>query len=176
MQIKPTPLPGVMLIEAEKHSDERGSFARIFCQEEFEAAGLAFAIRQANTSFNPKPRTLRGMHFQIPPKQESKLIRCTAGHIYDVVVDLRKGSPTYCRWHGVELSWQNGLSLFIPKGCAHGFLTLMPECEVFYLMDAFYDPAGAGGVRWDDPLFAISWPEKPDVISPRDKVWADYTP
>ena len=176
MLFLPTTLPGVILVRPERHMDDRGYFARTFCEDEFTLAGITFAVRQANTSFNPHIKTLRGMHFQTSPKQEAKLVRCLTGKIYDVVVDLRKESPVYCHWHGVELSRKNGDALFIPEGCAHGFLTLTPDCEVLYLMGESYDASHADGVRWNDPAFGIDWPATPDLISSRDSTWLDYVP
>lgn len=176
MIFKATPLPGAFLIEPERNEDNRGYFARLFCEEEFRQNGIAFAVRQVNTSYNHTAGTLRGMHFQKAPKAEAKLVRCTAGKIYDVIVDLRKDSPTYCRWYGVELSRENGCTLYVPENFAHGFLTLSPDSEVLYLMGEFYDPANAGGVLWNDPAFAIEWPGEPVVMADKDKLWPEYTP
>ncbi len=167
-------IPGVVLVEIEPIEDERGFFARSFCAEEFAAQGLATSFVQANTVFNDARGTLRGLHYQAAPKPEPKLVRCTAGAVFDVAVDLRPDSPTHRRWSGHELSAANRCALHIPAGCAHGLLTLADETEVSYLMGAAYDPALARGVRWNDPAFAIDWPAGPLVISERDAGYADY--
>ena len=174
MKFTSTPLKGVILIEQERHSDERGFFARTFCEKELKNIGISFRIRQTNTSFNQHDRTLRGMHFQKSPKTEQKIVRCTSGKIYDVIVDLRKDSSSYCNWYGIELSQENGLSLYVPEGCAHGFLTLTPNSEVSYLMGEFYDSGHAFGVRWNDKAFSIIWPANPEVISQQDNSWPEY--
>ena len=176
MRFAATPLAGAFLVTAEKHEDERGSFARLFCEEEFRQAGLTFAVRQVNVSHNKAAGTLRGMHFQRAPKAEAKLVRCQAGRIYDVIIDLRRESPTYCRWHGAELSRANGCALYVPEGFAHGFLTLEPDSEVLYLMGEFYDPACAAGVRWDDAAFGVKWPGEPRVIAAKDTLWPAFAP
>lgn len=163
-------------MEPERQTDERGYFARVFCEEEFKAAGISFVIKQINTSFNPSVRTLRGMHFQKAPKAEAKLVKCTAGIIYDVIIDLRKDSPTYCKWYGANLSQENGCALYVPENFAHGFITLAPNSEVLYLMDEFYDPACASGVRWNDPAFSINWPQNPEIISEKDLRCPEYIP
>jgi dTDP-4-dehydrorhamnose 3,5-epimerase len=176
MRFIDTPLPGVWVIELEELGDERGWFARTFDNEEFEARGLNPAVVQCNASFNAQRDTLRGMHYQADPHGESKLVRCVRGAILDVAVDLRPGSPTRCAWHGVELSAENRLALYIPAGLAHGFQTLEENCEVLYQMGARYVPEAARGVRWDDPAFAIDWPEPHGerVISERDAFYADF--
>jgi dTDP-4-dehydrorhamnose 3,5-epimerase len=171
-----TGLPGALLITPEKHGDERGYFARMYCQEEFAANGITFAVRQVSTSFNAAAGTLRGMHFQAAPKAEAKLVRCTAGRIFDVIIDLRKESPTYCRWYGVQLSVDNCRALYVPENFAHGFLTLAHDSEVLYFMNEFYDPGLAGGVRWNDPAFAVNWPQRPAVIADKDTLWPEFTP
>jgi dTDP-4-dehydrorhamnose 3,5-epimerase len=159
MRFVETPLPGAWVIELDLLGDERGWFARTFDAAEFEARGLNAAVVQCNTSFNTKRDTLRGMHYQADPHGESKLVRCVRGAIFDVAVDLRKDSIAYCKWHGIELSADNGLSFYIPPGMAHGFQTLTDGCEVLYQMGHDYVPEAARGVRWDDPAFAIEWPE-----------------
>lgn len=174
MQITESKIPGVFLIEPERRCDERGFFARTWCREEFEQAGLTVDWVQCNVSFNAQRGTLRGLHYQSAPHDEVKLVRCTMGAIYDVVIDLRPGSPTFRKSFGVELSAENHLSLYIPEGCAHGFQTLEDRSEVFYQMGAFYHAASALGVRWNDPVFAISWPLTPTVMSERDQAYADF--
>lgn len=176
MRFIDTPLPGVWVIELEELGDERGWFARTFDKEEFEARGLNPAVVQCNASFNAQRDTLRGMHYQADPHGESKLVRCVRGAIFDVAIDLRSGSPTRCAWHGVELSAENRLALYIPAGLAHGFQTLEENCEVLYQMGARYVPEAARGVRWDDPAFAVDWPEPHGerVISERDASYPDF--
>lgn len=176
MIFKAQKLSGAQLIELERRGDERGYFARTFCEREFAAHGLPTRFPQCNTSFNALSGTLRGMHFNAAPEREAKLVRCTRGAIYDVIVDLREGSPTRFEWLGVELSEDNGAALFIPEGFAHGFLTRADDTEVFYHMSAFYVPEVARGVRWDDPRFGIEWPESPRVISERDATYPDFDP
>jgi dTDP-4-dehydrorhamnose 3,5-epimerase len=165
-----TALAGAWLLELEQHIDERGSFARTFCRDEWLAQGLDPAVAQCSTSLNAKAGTLRGMHYQNEPHAETKLVRCTRGAIYDVVVDLRPRSPTYCRWYTAELSAANGCQLYVPPGMAHGFQTLEDNSEVLYQMSTAYAPDAQGGVRFDDPVFAIEWPEPPGrrIVSERD--------
>jgi dTDP-4-dehydrorhamnose 3,5-epimerase len=165
-----TKLRGAFIIEPERLEDERGFFARTWCRKEFEARGLNPCLVQCNISFNRNKGTLRGMHFQIPPHAEAKLVRCTMGAIYDVILDLRPDSPTIKQWVAVELTAENRKMLYAPEGLAHGFLTLIDNTEVFYQMSASYHPESARGVRWDDPAFAILWPlDRPGHISVRDK-------
>ncbi len=169
-----TRLKGVYIIDMEPIRDERGFFARSFCQNDFTEHGLKVNVAQCNVSFNKKKGTLRGMHFQHPPKAEAKLVRCTRGKIYDVVIDLRPGSPTYCQWEAVELTADNYRALYIPEEVAHGFQTLEDNSEVFYQMYEFYAPEYAGGVRWDDPAFGITWPLPRPIISERDQSYPLY--
>jgi dTDP-4-dehydrorhamnose 3,5-epimerase len=178
MRFIETPLPGAWVIEPELLGDERGWFARTFDASEFAQRGLDPNVVQCNASFNAKRDTLRGLHYQAEPHGEPKLIRCARGSIFDVAVDLRKDSATYCRWHGVELSAANRLALFIPSGMAHGFQTLSDDTEVIYQMGYRYVPDAACGVRWDDPAFAVTWPEPSGgrVISPRDSSYPDFRP
>jgi dTDP-4-dehydrorhamnose 3,5-epimerase len=176
MKFTETKIVGVTVVEAEPVGDSRGFFARSFCAREFEAAGLALNVAQTNLSHNSRKGTLRGMHYQAEPKPEPKLVSCLRGAIFDVAIDLRAQSPSFCDWVGVELTESNGKSLFIPPGCAHGFLTLADETLVSYLMGAFYDAELSRGVRWDDPAFGIEWPERPAVISDRDAGWPNFTP
>jgi len=166
------PLAGAFLVELDRRPDDRGYFARSFCVDEFAAHGLPTAVIQCNVSFNRTRGTLRGMHFQRAPMAEAKLVRCTRGAIYDVIVDLRPESTTYCRWYGFELTEQNGSALFIPEGFAHGFQTLADNSEVFYQMFAGYSPEHADGVRWDDPAFGIVWPLPVSSMAEKDKLFA----
>jgi dTDP-4-dehydrorhamnose 3,5-epimerase len=152
----------------ERLADERGFFARSYCAEEFAARGLGPELRQCSVSFNANKATLRGMHYQGAPHEEHKLVRCTAGAIYDVIVDMRPASPTYRRWFGTQLTAENRRSLFIPPGFAHGFVSLADQTEVYYMISVAHAPAFSGGVRWNDPAIAIEWPCVPAVISPRD--------
>lgn len=169
-----TILPGVYEIELELKHDERGFFARTWCQQEFEHHGLSPRTVQCSISFNQKRGTLRGIHFQEEPHAEDKLIRCTRGAVYDVVLDLRPESRTYKKWIGVTLSGQNYRMVYVPKRCAHGFVTLEDCTEVLYQMSEFYSPDSARGVRWNDPVFQINWPEQPRVISARDRSYPDF--
>ncbi|MBK9170093.1 MAG: dTDP-4-dehydrorhamnose 3,5-epimerase [Bryobacterales bacterium] len=169
-----TKLPGVVEVALDEHADDRGFFARAWCTGEFETHGLPARIVQCNVSFNKRKGTLRGMHYQDIPWQEAKLVRCTSGAIYDVVVDLRPSSATFRSWLGVVLSAENRRMLHIPEGCAHGFLTLEDRTEVFYQMSEFYHPEAARGFRWNDPAFGISWPMEPVVISGRDSTYPDF--
>lgn len=168
MKFIETRLKGAYIIEIELLEDERGFFARTFCQTEFEAHGLNPRLVQCSLSFNRRKGTLRGMHFQVAPMAESKLVRCTKGAIYDVILDLRPDSSTYCQWVAVELSGDNYRMLYIPEGFAHGFQTLEEDTEVFYQMSEFYAPEYARGVRWDDPAFNIEWPLKTRILSKKD--------
>lgn len=169
-----TPIDGAVLVELELNCDERGTFARSFSADEFSAHGLFSHPVEANISHNLRAGTLRGMHYQRPPFPDPKLVRCTEGSMFDVVVDLRAGSPTLLEWVGVELSARNGMAIHVPPGCAHGFLTLEPHTVVAYLMGERYRPELAGGVRWNDPAFDIAWPHHPDVISERDANYPDF--
>lgn len=167
-------LKGAFIIEPERLEDERGFFARTWCEREFAAHGLNPRCVQCNISFNKKKSTLRGMHYQAAPCEEAKLVRCTSGAIYDVIVDLRADSQTFGQWFSVELTAENRKMVFIPEGCAHGFLTLADNAEVFYQMSAFYAPEYARGVRWNDPAFGIQWPVEVRVISERDRNYPDF--
>jgi dTDP-4-dehydrorhamnose 3,5-epimerase len=174
MIFTPTRLAGMWLVEIEPYSDERGHFARTWCRREFEAHGLDTDLAQASLSFNRARGTIRGLHFQRPPHGEVKLVRCTRGAIFDVAVDLRPASPTRRQWQGFELTAENGMALYIPRGFAHGFQTLAPDSEVFYQISQFYAPEAASGVRYDDPAFAIAWPLPVAAISPQDRAWPDH--
>ena len=169
MRFEKTGLEGAWVIEPEPVADARGMFARTFCERELAAQGLEFRMVQCNTSFNAKRDTLRGLHYQEGRDAEQRIVRCTAGAIYDVIVDLRPGSPTRLKWFGAELSARNRRMLFVPIGFAHGFKTLEDESEVFYLMSQFYAAEAARGVRWDDPRLAIRWPGGTPILSERDR-------
>ena len=174
MNFQETKISGVFELLLEPMADERGFFARTWCKNEFEAQGLASSLEQCSISYNSRKRTLRGMHFQVAPFEETKVVRCTRGAIYDVVLDLRAESHTYKQWISVFLTAENRSMIYVPKGCAHGFLTLQDDTEVFYQMSQVYDAASARGVRWNDPAFSISWPEKIETISERDRTYADF--
>jgi len=169
-----TVLKGAYVIDPEPVRDERGMFARTWCQQEFEAQGLKVTWVQSSFSVNNRRGTLRGMHYQVAPHDEVKLVRCTMGAIYDVIVDLRPESPTYCHYFGVMLSAENRRALYIPQRFAHGFLTLQDNSEVTYHMSEFYAPASAWGIRWDDPTFRIEWPEPVTVLSEKDRTWPAF--
>jgi dTDP-4-dehydrorhamnose 3,5-epimerase len=169
-----TDLKGACIIELEKLEDERGFFARTWCRKEFEDQGLVARVVQANTSFNSRAGTLRGMHYQAAPYQETKLVRCTSGALYDVIVDLRPDSPTYKRWTAVELTAGNGRMLYVPADFAHGFITREDNTEVNYLISEAYTPGAGRGLRWDDPALGIEWPCPVEVISDQDAGWPDF--
>lgn len=169
-----TKLPGVFEIHVEPQADERGFFARSWCQREFADHGLNPKMAQCNVSVTSRKGTLRGVHFQAVPYAETKLVRCTRGAIYDVVLDLRPHSPSFRDWIAVVLTAENYNMVYVPEGCAHGFQTLQDDIEVFYQMSEFYNPEAARGVRWDDPAFRIAWPEKVEVISERDRTYPDF--
>lgn len=174
MRIEPTPLPGLAVVVPEPVEDDRGLFSRIWCAGTFRDAGLAFDPVQSGVSWSAAARTLRGLHWQEPPHAEAKLVRVTAGAAFDVAVDLRPGSPSRGRWHGVILSAGNRLAVFVPRGFAHGLLTLVEGTEVHYTMDAPYEPGAARGARFDDPAFAIEWPFAPSAVSERDLAWPGW--
>jgi dTDP-4-dehydrorhamnose 3,5-epimerase len=170
-----TPLPGAFLVEPERLEDERGFFARTWCAREFAERGLNAALAQCSTSYNARCGTLRGMHYQAAPHEEAKLVRCTRGAIHDVIVDLRPGSATYCRWFAAELTEANGVALYVPEGFAHGFQTLADRTEVLYQISEFHAPQASRGVRWDDPAFAIEWPRtEARIMSARDGAYPDF--
>lgn len=174
MIFQETPLKGAYVVELEKHDDERGFFARSWCEREFSSKGLDTRLVQCNVSFNKKRGTLRGLHYQMPPCTETKLVRCTRGALYDVIVDLRAGSPTFLQWFGVELTAGNYRMLYIPQCFAHGFQTLEDGTEIFYQMSEFYAPEAARGIRWDDPGLGIDWPAAVDrIISQKDREYVD---
>jgi dTDP-4-dehydrorhamnose 3,5-epimerase len=171
-----TKLSGAFVIELEPKLDERGFFARAYCAREFTEHGLGTSYPQCNISFNRARATLRGMHYNLPAHPEAKLVRCVRGAIYDVIADLRPGSGTRGQWIAAELTADNRRMLYVPEGFAHGFLTLQPETEVFYHMSASYAAGAAAGFRYDDPAFAIAWPEAPQVIAERDASYAGWSP
>jgi dTDP-4-dehydrorhamnose 3,5-epimerase len=177
MRFHATPLPGALLVEPERLEDERGFFARSWCREEFADHGIHCDWVQCNISYNRRRGTLRGLHYQAAPHEEAKLVRCTRGKAFDVIVDLRPQSVTFGRWAAFELSAENHRMVFVPAGFAHGFQTLADDTELFYQMSEVYCPEKAGGVRWDDPLLAIDWPPCPRrIISPRDLSYRELRP
>jgi dTDP-4-dehydrorhamnose 3,5-epimerase len=176
MLFKETKLKGAFLIVPEKLRDERGFFARSFCKNEFKERGLDPEIVQSSISYNRQRHTLRGMHYQLPPGAETKVVRCTRGSIYDVMIDLRKGSRTYCKWASYELTAKNYLMLYIPEGIAHGFITLENDTDVLYQMSEYHAPKLARGVRWNDPAFGVRWPAEKPIMSGKDQNYEDYTP
>ncbi len=172
MIFEPTPLAGAFLVRLEPRHDERGFFARSWCREEFLARGLSGDVVQSSLSYNHRRGTLRGLHYQAPPHAETKLVRCTRGRIYDVIVDLRRDGPTFKRWWATELSADNRHMVYIPEGLAHGFLTLEDNAEVAYQMSTPHRPETARGLRYDDPALAIDWPFAPIVVGSRDRSFA----
>ena len=174
MKFVPTPLCGAYLIELEKRGDHRGFFARFFCEQEFAASGLETRFVQVNNSLTAGAGTLRGMHFQLPPAAEVKVVRCIRGALHDVIIDLRADSPTYLKWFGADLSAENRAMMYVPRGFAHGFITLVDDTEALYLVSAPYAPELERGVRFDDPSFGISWPLAPTEMSAKDRAWPDH--
>ncbi len=176
MKFTPLKIPGAFLVELEPRHDERGFFSRSFCVREFEENGLNPAVLQCNVSFSIQTGTLRGLHIQGTPHEETKLVRCTRGRLWDVIVDIRKDSPTYCQWVGVELDADSRKAVYVPQGCAHGFQTLEPDSEAFYQVSAFYSKEFERGYRWNDPAFKIDWPIADAVLSGRDRAHKDFVP
>jgi len=174
MKIIETKIKGAFVIELERLEDERGFFARTWDSNEFKAKGLNSNLAQCSISFNKKKGTLRGMHWQVTPHAEAKVVRCTMGSIYDVILDLRPDSPTFKQWFSVELTAENRKELYIPEGVAHGFQTLTDNAEVYYQISEFYHPESAKGVRWNDPVFSIKWPLPVTEISPKDAAYSDW--
>lgn len=171
-----THIQGAFVLAIDKKGDERGFFARAFCRKELEAHGLTAQVAQANIGFSRTRGTLRGLHYQLPPSAEAKLVRCTAGALFDVIVDLRPASSSFKQWLGVELTAGNRTMLYVPEGCAHGYLTLAENTEVFYLVSQFYSPTAECGIRWNDPAFGIQWPIGDDLrISDKDRGWPDWS-
>lgn len=175
MTFREMTLPGVWEINIEPECDERGFFARAWCRNEFESMGLNPAVAQCSISFSPSKWTLRGLHYQEAPHSETKLVRCTRGAIYDVVVDLRPHSPTFAKWTAATLTSTNHRMVYVPEGCGHGFLTLEDGTEVFYQISESFHAGSARGVRWNDPRFQIAWPNGPVVISERDRTYDDFS-
>ncbi len=176
MRFVPTLLAGAYLIELDKREDERGFFARVFCEREFAAAGLETRFVQINNSLSKDLGTLRGMHYQVGDAAEVKLVRCLRGALWDAILDLRPGSPTFGYSFGAELTAENRSMMYVPRGFAHGFLTVAADTEAFYLVSAFYAPNSERGVRWNDPRFDIRWPAPPRVISDKDAQQRDFDP
>jgi dTDP-4-dehydrorhamnose 3,5-epimerase len=176
LRFLPTLLQGAYIIEHEPIEDHRGFFARTFCRKEFEEHGLKGCFVQCNTSWNREKGTLRGMHYQLPPHAEVKIVRCTRGRVFDVIIDLRPDSHTYCQWIGVELSDDDYRMLYVPEGFAHGYQTLEPNSEVFYLVSEFYAPAFERGIRWNDPSIGIKWPLPNPILSVKDGSYPDFKP
>jgi dTDP-4-dehydrorhamnose 3,5-epimerase len=176
MQFTPTALDGAWIIELDRHCDERGSFARTFCEDEFAEHGITARYPQCNLSTNDRAGTLRGMHANVAAYWETKLVRCVRGAIHDVIIDLRPGSPTEREWLGVDLTADNARALFVPKGFAHGFITLSDVSDVYYHMGDVFHADAARGFRWNDPAFGLTWPREPAVISTRDATYPDFVP
>lgn len=176
MRFQETPIAGAFLIDLEKREDDRGFFARAFCEKEFGEHGLVTRFVQANNSLSRPGGTLRGMHYQLAPHAETKLVRCVRGSLFDVVLDLRAGSPTFGKSYGAELSAENRRMMYVPKGFAHGFVTLEDDTEAFYFVDEFYAPGTERCVRWNDAKFRIEWPREPVVISDKDRNQKDFDP
>lgn len=176
MRFLNTNVEGVMVITPDQFDDERGFFARTWALDEFEAHGLQTRMVQRNLSYNRASSTLRGMHYQRSPYAEVKLVSCLVGAVYDVAADLRPESLTFGKWFGVELRAETGTMLYVPEGCAHGYLSLEPDSSVEYLISEFYHPEAAAGVRWDDPFFGIGWPRQAAVMNARDASWPDFEP
>ena len=176
MKFFETRLKGAFIVEIEPRIDNRGFFVRTFCQREFEAYKMNSNIAQCNLSYNHLKGTLRGMHYQLSPKAETKFIYCTQGAIYDAIIDLNPQSPTYCQWFGIELSAENRKMLYVPEGFAHGYQALLDGATVFYQVSEFYSPEHERGVRWNDPVFGIEWPISNPILSEKDSTFEDYKP
>jgi dTDP-4-dehydrorhamnose 3,5-epimerase len=176
VKFHPTPLQDARLIELEKHGDERGFFARLFCEKEFAAVGVAAHFVQINNSLSAKKGTLRGLHYQLAPAAEVKVVRCVRGALFDAIVDIRPDSPSFGQWFGAELNAENRLMMYVPRGFAHAILTLADDTEALYLVSDFYSPKNERGLRWNDPRFNIAWPIAPSEISAKDAAWPDFDP
>jgi dTDP-4-dehydrorhamnose 3,5-epimerase len=175
MKFVATPIDGAYLVEPTRRGDDRGFFARVWCRDEFAARGLNAAFVQCNDSLSRRRGTLRGLHYQMAPYGEVKLIRCVRGAVFDVLVDLRPSSPTYLQWYGVELTAESGAMLYVPEACAHGYLALEDHTEVMYPVTCAYRPDAERGIRWNDPAFRIRWPDVgPLTLSPKDQAWPDF--
>jgi dTDP-4-dehydrorhamnose 3,5-epimerase len=172
----PAPLAGAWLVDLERREDPRGFFARTWCRREFAAKGLDARLVQCSMSRNARRGTLRGMHWQVAPHEEVKLVRCSRGAVWDVIIDLRPGAPTYTRHFAAELTAESGRALYIPEGFAHGFVTLADDTDVLYQMTAFYEPGAGRGVRWNDPAFGIPWPVAEPILHERDASYPDFVP
>lgn len=176
MKFSPLPLGGAFLIDLEKRGDDRGFFARFFCEDEFAKHGLITRFEQINNSLTSNKGTLRGMHYQLPPAAEVKVVRCLRGALFDVILDLRPHSATFGQWYGEVLTAENRRMMYVPEGFAHGFLTMEPDTEALYLVSAKYAPAAERGIRFNDPKFGIRWPAAPVELSDKDRNWPDYDP
>lgn len=176
MKFEPTPLKGAFTIELERRGDDRGFFARAFCEREFADHGLEQRFVQINNSLSAKRGTLRGLHYQLAPAAEVKIMRCIRGAVWDAIIDLRPDSPTFSQWFGTELSAENRRMMYVPRGFAHAALSLVDDTEILYPVSAFYEPAQERGLRWNDPRFAIEWPITPTEISEKDRSWPDFDP
>jgi dTDP-4-dehydrorhamnose 3,5-epimerase len=176
MRFTETSVVGAYLVDLDILGDSRGFFARAFCMREFAEHGLVETFVQANNSLSPVRGTLRGMHYQLAPCSETKLVRCIRGAFWDAVLDIRPASATFGRWFGAELTAENRRMMYVPKGCAHGFVTLTDDAEAFYLVDEFYSPEQERGIRWNDPRFAIRWPVEPELVSNKDRAFPDFNP
>jgi dTDP-4-dehydrorhamnose 3,5-epimerase len=176
MHFRETPIAGSYVLEPQRIADARGFFARLWCVDELAKQGLSTVIKQTNIGVSTRKGTLRGLHFQRAPHAEVKLVRCPRGAIFDVIVDLRPESPTYRRWHGLELSESNHLAIYVPEGCAQGYLTLRDDTEIYYHTSEVFQPRSATGVRYDDPAFRIEWPARAEIMSDQDRSWPDWTP
>ncbi len=173
MEFKETHLKGAFIVDIRKIEDDRGYFGRAYCRKEFMDHGLMSEMVQTNVSLNKRKGTLRGFHYQTPPNEEAKLVRCTRGAIYDVIVDLRPESPTYLKWVGIELTEANSRMLYVPETFGHAFITLEDQTAVTYQVSRFYTPGAEGGIRWNDPAVGVQWPVEPTVISEKDQQWRD---
>jgi len=174
MKFEELKLQGAYIVDLQPLYDERGFFAWAYCSQEFQALGMVSKVVQTNLSTNPVKGTLRGLHYQLAPYQETKFVRCIRGSLYDVIIDLRSASPTYLEWVGVALTAYNYRGLFVPRDFAHGFITLEDNTEAFYMVSQFYTPGAESGIRWNDPMMHIEWPLEPAVISDKDASWPDY--
>jgi dTDP-4-dehydrorhamnose 3,5-epimerase len=176
MKFTETSVKGAFVIDVDRIGDERGYFGRLWCEKEYQEHGLVAKIAQSNIGVSPKAGTQRGLHYQRSPHVEAKIVRCSRGAIFDVIVDVRPDSPTHKQWFGMELTGESATMLYVPEGCATGYITLVDDTEMYYHATEFYHPESATGVRYDDPAFGIQWPREPSTISDGDRNWPDYTP
>jgi len=174
MRFTPTPIKGAFIVDLEERRDDRGFFARVWCQQEFVAHGLNARFVQCNSSSSRERGTMRGLHYQTAPYGEAKLVGCIRGRVFDVIVDMRPDSPSYLKAFGAELTEQNRSMMYVPEGCAHGYLTLEDDSEVLYPVTEFYHPEAEAGLRWDDPVVSVAWPETPRIVSPKDQAWPSH--